>query len=62
MPRRWKTILAWAGLVMFVYGGVTVLVALLHPQGKHDPRGIPIALFALVSALVGIAVLLRRRL
>ena len=62
MRRRWKSILAWAGLAVFVYGGVTVLVAVLHPQGKHDPRGIPIALFALISALLGTAVLLRRRL
>ncbi|HMZ14128.1 MAG TPA: hypothetical protein PLI79_09315 [Mycobacterium sp.] len=61
MRRRWKSILAWAALVVFVYGGVTVLVAVLHPQGKQDPRGIPIALFALASALTGIAVLLRRR-
>ena len=62
MRRRWKSILAWAGLVVFIYGGVTVLVALLHPQGKQDPRGIPVALFALISAVIGIAVLLRRRL
>jgi hypothetical protein len=31
---------------------VSVLVGVLHPAGKHDPRYIPIALFGLVIACV----------
>lgn len=36
-------------LVAF-FGGVSVLVAVLHPASKSDPRAVPIALFGLVTA------------
>jgi len=55
----WRSLLAWLALVVFIYAGVTVLVDLLHPLGKHDPKAIPIALFALVSGLGGTALILR---
>lgn len=57
--KRWRVPAAWAGLVAFIYAGVTVLVAVLHPIGKHDPKAVPIALFALFSALIGSAVIMR---
>ncbi len=50
--------LAWAALSAFVFGGVTLLAMVLHPQGKHDPLGVPIALFALISGLAGTGIIL----
>jgi hypothetical protein len=40
----WMWRFLWA--VAF-FGGATVLVAVLHPAGKSDPKAIPIALFGL---------------
>lgn len=50
--------LAWAALSAFVFGGVTLMAMVLHPQGKHDPLGVPIALFALVAGLAGTGIIL----
>lgn len=61
---RWPWALAWIVLLVVIYAGVTVLVDVLHPQGKQDPRAIPVAVFALVSGLGGSALILwmqRRR-
>ena len=55
---RWPWALAWIVLLVVIYAGVTVLVDLLHPQGKQDPRAIPVAVFALVSGLGGSALIL----
>lgn len=41
----------WRSLwLVALFGGASVLVAVLHPAGKSDPRAIPIALFGLVVA------------
>ena len=35
------------------------MIDVLHPNGKRDPGGVVVALFALLSALSGIAVIMR---
>jgi hypothetical protein len=45
--------LAWLWRCLWLvafFGGASVLVAVLHPAGKSDPKAIPIALFGLVIA------------
>ena len=53
----WRGWLPWLALATLLYGGATVLVSVLHPEGKHDPKGIPLALFALATVVIGIAVI-----
>jgi hypothetical protein len=43
----WVWRFLWA---VALFGGATVLVAVLHPVGKSDPKAIPIALFGLAIA------------
>ena len=57
-PKRgWRSWLPWLVLAAALYGGVTALVSVLHPQGKQDPNGVPVALFALATVVIGIAII-----
>jgi hypothetical protein len=55
----WRIRIAWAALTVFFCAGVIGLVAMLHPQGKQDPKAIPVALFALTTVFVGSALIAR---
>jgi hypothetical protein len=44
---------------VFFFAGIIGLVSVLHPQGKKDAKGIPIALFALTTIVVGSVVISR---
>ncbi len=55
----WRVRLAWAALTVFSFAGIIGLVSVLHPQGKQDAKGVPIALFALTTIVVGSVVISR---
>jgi len=44
-------------MAALLYGGVTVLVSVLHPEDKHDSKGVPVALFAVATVVIGIAII-----
>lgn len=58
-PRQWPLAVAWVALAAFIIGGSWVLIDLLHPNGKRDPRGVVVVVFALLSAMSGILVIMR---
>jgi hypothetical protein len=49
----WLIRLCWVLLIVVLYGGVIGLDSLLHPHGKGDPKGIPIALYGLATVFIG---------
>ena len=55
----WRIRIAWMTLTVFFFAGIIGLDSMLNPQGKEDPKAIPVALFALTTVFVGSALILR---